>query len=576
MFSKYYQQELYHLRRLASEFAEVHPAIAPMLGTQSADPDVERLLEGTAFLSGLLREKIDDQFPELIHALTHFIFPQFLRSVPSTTIVRFTPRRGMQESILVPAGTEMESVPVEDVSCIFQTSFDCLVHPLEITDISIIGSESRGHRIDLTFRLTGPDLQAWFPETLTFFIGGSYSRASDLFYLLARRLKKITVQSMDAKRRIVLEASSLKPAGFSRDRKMLPYPGNAFSGYRILQEFFLLPHKFLFFELHGLKDWKDRGRGDKFLISFEISPSTVRIDGVSKDSFLLSTVPAINIYRHNAEPVPLDHTMDKIRITPALRSGKRPEIYSIEQVTGFTRGAMKQVNYVEASRFSSEKNIHMYSTVHSMSPVYNRPEISLQFTYPDEEAPLVEETLTIELICTDGDLPRQLKPGDICLPTSSTPELIEFTNLIQPTMPIDPPLEGDLLWRLLSQLSLNLLSLADRDNLRELLGLYISSQDRDKGRISSNRKRIDGIEEFSVTQESFMARGHMLRGQKIKMIARGDHFASRGDFCLFGMVMDNFFAEYCCFNSFTQFELTDNVSGETYTWPIRVGSKPLI
>ncbi len=576
MYSKYYQQELFHLRELAREFAEVHPAIAPMLSSQSADPDVERLLEGTAFLSGLLRQKIDDQLPEVIHALTNFIFPHFLKSIPSVTIVRFTPRKGLQESLRIPAGTELASRPVEDVPVLFQTSSECVVHPLEITEIKSSGSAAQGQQIEVGCRLTGPALDTWIPDRLTFFIGGSYARASDIFYLLTRKLQRIVVRAEDGGKEMTLDADSLQPIGFDRKNNLLPYPGNAFTGYRLLQEFFLLPHKFLFFELQGLDRWQDRGNGTEFSLRFELAPSHVSLSGLNLDSFLLSTVPAINTYSHDADPILLDHTRDMVRVTPALRAGRRPEIYSIDQVSGFTRGAMEQIDYTEASRFSSEKNSHIYNRVHSISPVHNRPQFALQFAYPVQKAQLVEETLSITLTCMDGDLPRQLKTGDLCRPTSSTPELVDFSNLMQPTLPIDPPLAGDLLWRLLSHLSLNLLSLAGRDNLTELLGLYIFSQDRDRGRISSNRKRLDGIESFTVKPQNRLIRGHMMRGQKILVVARSDHFAGLGDFCVFGTVLDNFFSEYCSLNTFTQFDLTDSVSGETYAWPIRVGSKPLI
>jgi len=55
VFDIYYQQELENLRELARDFSRVHPAAAPMLGGQSADPDVERLLEAVALLTGLMR-----------------------------------------------------------------------------------------------------------------------------------------------------------------------------------------------------------------------------------------------------------------------------------------------------------------------------------------------------------------------------------------------------------------------------------------------------------------------------------------------------------------------------------------
>lgn len=58
----YYQSELNNLRHLADEFAQRNPALAPLLGSGSAsDPDVERLLEGVAFLTGMVRQRLDDE-----------------------------------------------------------------------------------------------------------------------------------------------------------------------------------------------------------------------------------------------------------------------------------------------------------------------------------------------------------------------------------------------------------------------------------------------------------------------------------------------------------------------------------
>lgn len=82
MFNKYYQQELSNLKELGVEFAEAHPALAPMLSGSSSDPDVERLLEGVAFLTAQIREKLDDEFPEIIHELIQLIWPHYLRPVP--------------------------------------------------------------------------------------------------------------------------------------------------------------------------------------------------------------------------------------------------------------------------------------------------------------------------------------------------------------------------------------------------------------------------------------------------------------------------------------------------------------
>ena len=97
MFNRYFQQELSYLKELGKEFSKAHPAVAPMLSGTSADPDVERLLEGVAFLTGLLRHKLDDEFPEIVHELIQLIWPHYLRPLPCATIVAFRPKPALKK-----------------------------------------------------------------------------------------------------------------------------------------------------------------------------------------------------------------------------------------------------------------------------------------------------------------------------------------------------------------------------------------------------------------------------------------------------------------------------------------------
>ena len=577
MYSKYYQQELYNIRELAREYADLNPAIASMLSGQSTDPDVERLFEGTAFLTGLLRQKLDDSLPEVIHLLTELIFPHFLRPVPSLTLVRFTPRSGLQEMVRVPGGTALRSATVQGTSCLFRTSFPCDVHPLQILKIESDDTAARDQSITLRLEMTGGSLATWNPGSLTFFLGGSYTRASELFMLLNRHLRRIVLRSGDGKYSHTLTPEMLKPAALKRENSLLPYPKKSFGGYRLLQEYFILPHKFLYLELEGIEQWLHRGDSRQFSITFELDDLTDSVMSMNRDSFLLSTIPAVNLFKHEAEPILLDHRLDKIRITPAMEDGRRPEAYTVDRVTGFSRGAVKKKEYIPEIGFGDRKEQgNTYTLLHSISAVHNRPEMAFRFSYPSTADSLIEETLTVRLTCSNGELPVELKPGEINLPTADTPELIEFTNLMQPTPPIDPPIGGDTLWKFLSHFSLNLFSLTDVDSLRKLLRLYIFSHGRDRGRVEANEKRINGIEAYKAQPVNHLVRGVMMRGQRLDMTIRADHFAGLGDFCLFGLVLSEFFSEYSGMNSFTQLNITNSNSGEVFAWPARIGDIPLL
>lgn len=65
---RYFDAEMRYLREAGEEFARAHPDRAAALNLDKSgarDPYVERLFEGFAFLMGRLREKLDDDLPEL-------------------------------------------------------------------------------------------------------------------------------------------------------------------------------------------------------------------------------------------------------------------------------------------------------------------------------------------------------------------------------------------------------------------------------------------------------------------------------------------------------------------------------
>ena len=62
-FLDYYSDNLSFIRKLGAEFAREYPKIASRLDLSSLecqDPFIERLLEGTAFLSARVEKKLDD------------------------------------------------------------------------------------------------------------------------------------------------------------------------------------------------------------------------------------------------------------------------------------------------------------------------------------------------------------------------------------------------------------------------------------------------------------------------------------------------------------------------------------
>jgi type VI secretion system protein ImpG len=577
MFNRYFQQEMSQLKELGAAFSKAYPALAPMLSGPVADPDVERLLEGVSFQTALLRQKLDDDFPEIVQDLIRIIWPHYLRPIPSTSTVAFTPKPTLRQSATVPAGTPLASVPVEGTSCLFRTCYDVEMHPLSIVDAIFEQPSGQPPQVRLVLELNELKLSDWRPGCLRFFLAGDYAGAADLYFLLMRHLKRIVLKPLGDGEASSLPVECLKEAGFSGSSALIPYPSHAFPGYRILQEYFFSPEKFLYVDLSGWEQWRGRGSGSKFEIRFELDSLPVRPPRVTKDHFVLFATPVINIFPHEADPIALDHRRPWYLVRPAGSNADHYQVYSEEKVTGFIQGTAEERRYLPFEHFNPDfRSTPVYHTTYRRSPFKAGTDVFLSVAYPPEAGPPRPETLSIALTCTNGTLPESLRIGDICVATGASPGYATFRN-VKPLAPtVFPPLGSNFLWRLISHLSLNYLSLTGKENLRALLDLYVFPESRDQSALLANRKRISGIEHIQDKPSDRLVGGAPVRGREVTMKLRQDHYVSTGDMFLFGSVLDCFLGGYASVNSFTNLIIHEVMRGDTHRWPARLGNRPLI
>ncbi len=577
MFNQYFQNELASLRELGAEFSRRYPAVAPMLNGMSTDPDTERLMEGVAFLTAMLRQRLDDDFPEIIQELFQLIWPHYLRPIPSTTIVNFSPKAGLKQTVHVPRGVQLASEPVDGSLCYFQTCYDVDVHPLVLEKAQLEEKPGQPPVIRLALSLQGTRLSEWQPNTLRFHLAGDPRQAADIYLLLARHLKRIVLAPTGDGETCHLSAEHLKPAGFGAKDALLPYPAQSFSGYRIIQEYFILPEKFLFLDIDGFGAWRQRGGGDRFDIRFELEGLPFAAPRIRKENFALAATPAINLFPHDADPIRLDHRKSEYLVRPAGSNDRNYQAYAVDSVTGYIQGTAQERSYRPFEMFSP--NPEADPTFHvniRQSPVRQGFDFYLSVAYPPGTGDPPIETLSVDLQCTNGLLPEGLQTGDIRYATSSTPEFVEFQNIRPPTSTIVPQLGRNLHWKLLSHLCLNYRSLASAPNLKALLELYNFEENRDRPAFLANQKKVAGIESVSTRTADRLVNRVIMRGREIHLGLRQDHFAGIGDLFLFGSVLDHFLGLYASLNTFTQLVVKEALKGEVYQWPPRIGEHPLI
>lgn len=588
MQNRYYEEELSKLKVHAVEYARANPALAPMLAGPSTDPDIERLLEGVAFLTGLARQKLDDEFPEFIQEIAGLLFPHYLRPVPATTMIAFEPRGALREHAHVPEGTELASVPVDGTMCVFRTTQPVDVHPLQIRS-RLIKESGRPPEIRIDFTLEHTDLAGLHVDSLRLFLSGGYTEASKLFVLLATEVSSIHLHAdTDAGAwTTTLSPQALRQAGF--DTELIPYPSHAFPGYRNLQEFFVQPEKFLFFDLGELSRLP-RCKGKRFSAVLSLRRVPEWFGELTPDAIALNVVPAINLFSHRANPITLDHRQSDYHVRPEGGDKQQYQIHSIDRVISYRQGNELPREYrpfgmqeeiLEEPRRDTMGNV----LAHAKPLIYRtslRPGIAtrgtdmyLSLLYPPS-SDLQSETLSIELTCTNRYLPEALRYGDICKPTASSPERLSFRNIRQLTPTVNPPSGDALHWRLLGHIALNFLSLANAPNLRALLSLYVFSERQEQGNEAINRRRIEGIDELTVEPETRLFGQCVMTGQKIRVGCKPTHYAGVGDMYIFGCVIDGFLSTYASVNSYTRLELEDAYSGEVFTWTPRLGQQALL
>jgi type VI secretion system protein ImpG len=594
-FNHYYQSELTALRQLGKRFAERSPALAPFLGQAGRDPDVERLLEGFAFLTGRLRQKLEDELPELTHSLMHLLWPNYMRPLPAFSMLQFDPLKRPGGALLVPRHTPVEAKPIKGVACRFRTAFATEVLPLALNglDYSVKGD---GALLSLRMAMSADghlgDLDL---KQLRLHLSGERYISQLLYLSLLRHLGGIQLVLLDAAGKplqgaddrplapLQLPASNVQPVGFAEDQALIPYPLNTFRGYRYLQEYFAFQDKFLFVDLLGLdvikrlpEDVLKQARGIE--LRFDIHKAGVQRIRPTLDNVRLYCTPVVNLFAHDAIPIRLDGKQDQYLLLPSELDSEHCGVFSVDRVTGWKPGGKGYEEYVPFESFEHDASFDVplarphYSVRQQPSLLGDGLETYLSFGLRNLDQ---HETLSIELTCTNQNLPRQLGLGDICVPCEDTPEFLTFRNISAVTPSYAPPLHRDFLWKLISNMSLNYLSLANVEALKVILETYDLPRYYDQHAEKVSKRLLNGLKSISHQHVDRLHRGLPVRGVRTQLTINPEGYLGEGDLFLFASVLNEFFALYASLNSYHELRV-QSTQGEVYQWTPRMGLQPLL
>lgn len=588
-FNQYYQSELNALRQLGGVFAERNPALAHFLGPGGRDPDVERLLEGFAFLTGRLREKLDDDLPELTHSLMYLLWPNYMRPLPSFSMLQFEPLPQAGPAVVSARDTQVESKPVDGVICKFRTCYATQVQALQLKTLSY-SETGEGALLTLRLEVTGDghlgDLNL---SSLRLHFADDPYISKTLYISLLRHLGSVDVFLLGAdmagtKREdvsLTLPTNCIEPVGFAEDEALIPYPLNTFRGYRYLQEYFAFHQKFLFVDVSGLdilqslpEDTLKTTKG--FELRFAITKNGMERQRPTINNVKLYCTPIVNLFESEASPIRFDGKQDHYILLPDEEKRGHRSVFSVDKV-GINEAGGHLGEFVPFESFEHDASFDggkarpHYSVRQRSSLTHEGVDTYLSFGTQNID---LSQTVSVDLTCTNQNLPRQLKVGDIHN-TKATLEKLPFKNILVPTASYAPPLNRDFLWKLISNMSLNYVSLANVNALKVILETYDLPRYYDQKALQVSKTLLDGLKSISHQHVDRLHRGLPVRGLRTELLIDPKGYVGEGDLFLFASILNEFFALYASLNSYHELHVT-STQGEVYQWTPRMGLQPLL
>ncbi|MGU9728323.1 type VI secretion system baseplate subunit TssF [Klebsiella variicola] len=571
---RYFDAEMRYLREAAKAFAQAHPDRAAMLDLDKAgtpDPYVERLFEGFAFSVGRLREKIDDDLPELTEGLVSMLCPHYLRTIPSLSIVALTPTLpAMKMAETVTPGFEISSRPLgpKNTVCRYRTTRDLTLNPLAIEE-AVMTAEPDGRSV-LRLRFTCSELADWSQtdlRRLPLYLGEDAVTGSALHLWLTRRQAALFLRLPGQTERISLDGY-FSPGGFSEEDRLWPKGESAFSGYQLLLEYFTFREKFMFVQLNGLENITLPAGISHFTLEVVFSEVWQSDLPVSASSLRLHCVPVINLFTLEADPLTISGLESEYLLRPKRLQDGHTEIYSVDSVTG--SGRTGEARYVPFTRFRHQAGMmrrhaperYYHTRVKRGVTGMHDTWLILGGQQWEADRALARETVSLRITGTNGQLPRRALQStllDRCESISATP--LTVRNLCKPTLPVYPPTEDRYHWRVMSHLGTRFLNMmSSAEVLRGTLSLYNWREDE------LNNRRLDAILAVSHHRIQRFEQGFLLRGLDIEVTLDGSGFTGAGDVHLFGDMLNRFFALYADMNQFNQLTLIVQPEGKCIRW----------
>ncbi|MER9453887.1 type VI secretion system baseplate subunit TssF [Mesorhizobium sp. M0478] len=621
VFVEYYEEELSHIRGLAAEFADMHPAVARNLSLDTVpcpDPYVERLLDGVAFLAARTRLKVDAERSRFSRSILDVLYPDLVTPAPATAMVVLKPGQQVQTMLaghVVKRGTRLVSSLQAGLStrCTFTTAQDMTLFPIAISSVAYfqdrsalaaagigpIAGKAGEAALRITLARTGKGkLDELALDRLDFYFANR-TKAPLIFDAIFGVCSGVGARP-EGKTNPLSPLPPPEMVGIADAEALMPRTRPTFEGYRLLREYFMMPERFHYGRVTGLLPVVRKCQAGLEIIFLFRRPVPELADLTPADFDLFAT-PIINLFERECNIVELDQRKTRqvlhadrtrardfeiyrvIRVEDADAEGpdaEIPELFSLGQNRG--SGWVYSTERRPRRPTEDERRQGVTRTSYAGDDVFlavSRP-VNSQANRPLKRVDVVALCTNRDLAILDDTPTLTLEAGD---PVESV-RLLGALRSPQPAIPAALPTGADsesraddLAWRLVSQLALNFLSLAKEgrgvDPLHALLDLYAERGDPGLARNVRSIVRIDSravIERLAI--EGPMCFG---RGTEVTLHVDQSVLAGQSTLLLSGL-LSRLFARHAGINGFVRTRTRLLQKQEDVPWPMTPGNRYLI
>ncbi len=575
LLAEYYRLELSYLRSAGKDFSSRFPKIAKRLDLshdESSDPHVERLIESFAFLTGKLQKQIDDQYPEAANAMIDVIYKPLILPIPSATMINFDvdlSKFKKKFGLVIPRHTSLQATSNNDIVCTFTTAHNVKLWPIILTDTELITKESiiseyltYSQYLKLDFECESPGI---CPKKLRcYIICDALLRGKIFAGIFSASMPAILLQENHSDL-----LPKVSPIGLTDEEALFEYPKNVHKGFRYLQEYFAFPDKFYGFDINI-----DKELSNKFSICIPLKSETKF--NLSKNMFSFFAVPAVNLFQKVSEPLHLDYKQIEYRLVPDFRRYESHEIYMIKKmvaVNPVTNDELEIPEFYSCNHFTSESDI-------GISWIARRKE-SLQKNSLGDDAfvSFVDEKFNPKqpadkifyayTLCTNRHIAEDIPAHGIFQTDISSLPVKQIYCINRPTPQKNSLKNGEILWKLISAISLNSLSFSDDGilKLKEILRLFANITD------SQLKYEVDAI--LNITSRIGMKR---ITNQTWYGFINGTDITIEFDESLYNkgiplsLIISKFLSTYTSINTFVDVNVK-NKEGKLCSWETQLGKK---